>query len=90
MITIKENGLALYFYVSEKKNLYFYGIKDENAEAPIADEKVMENFPAVEIKTTGANTGRHLGKKSVCFLCPELPEYVSHKCVEDTIGKRYV
>lgn len=90
MITIKENGLALYFYVSEKKNLYFYGVKPENAEAPIADEKVMENFLAVEIKTTGANTGRHLGKKSVCFLCPELPEYVSHECVEDTIGKRYV
>ena len=90
MITIKENGLALYFEVNSKNNLFFYGIKDETEEAPIADEKEMDNFPAVEIRTTGANTSRHLGQKSIAFLCPELPEYISYECVSDKIGKRYI
>ena len=90
MITIKENGLALYFEVNSKNNLFFYGIKDETEEAPVADEKEMDNFPAVEIRTTGANTSRHLGQKSIAFLCPELPEYISYECVSDKIGKRYI
>ena len=90
MITIKENGLALYFTVNEKNNLYFYGIKDENAPAPVVNPKAMENFLPVEIRTTGSNTGRHLGQKSTCFLCPELPEYVSHEAVENKIGKLYI
>ncbi len=90
MIIIKENGLAAYFEIDEEKHLYFYGIKAENAPAPEFNEKTKTNFNATEIRITGANTGRHLGGKAIGFLCPELPEYVSHECVQESIGKRYV
>jgi len=90
MIIIKENGLALYFEVSEKNNLYFYGIKDESAPEPIIEDAAKANCTAVEIRTTGANTARHLGGKSVGFLCPELPEYLSHEAIDTKIGKQYV
>ena len=90
MIIIKENGLALYFEVSEDKQLYFYGAKDENAPFEVPDEKVKSNYTAIELRTTGADTGRHLGGKSIGYLCPELPKYVSHESVEDEIGTKYV
>ena len=90
MIIIKENGLAAYFEIDDDKHLYFYGIKDENEPAPISNEKARVNFTAVEIRITGANTGRHLGGKMVGLLCPELPKYLSHDCVENKLGKLYV
>ena len=90
MIIIKENGLALYFDVNEKNNLFFYGIKQQNAPEPAIEDAAKVNFTAVEIRTTGANTARHLGGKSIGFLCPEIPEYVSHESVENKIGKQYI
>ena len=90
MIIIKENGLALYFEVSEDKQLFFYGAKDENAAFEAPDEKVKSNYTAIELRTTGANTSRHLGGKAIGYLCPEFPKYVSHESVEDEIGTKYV
>ena len=90
MIIIKENGLALYFEVSEDKQLFFYGAKDENAPFEAPEEKVKSNYTAIELRTTGANTSRHLGGKAIGYLCPEFPKYVSHESVEDEIGTKYV
>ena len=41
MIVIKENGLALYFEVSENNHLHFYGITD--GEFPAVDESLKAN-----------------------------------------------
>ena len=90
MIIIKENGLAAYFEVTEKGNLYFYGIKDENAVAPIPDEKQKPNYEALEIKTTGAHTRKLRGGKSLGFSCPDIPIYESHGVEETPFGKQYV
>ena len=90
MIIIKENGLALYFEVSEKNNLYFYGIKNEEDAFEAPSDKTKELYTALEIRTTGANTGRHLGGKAIGFLCPELPEYISHEKTETAIGSLYI
>ena len=90
MIIIKENGLAAYFDVNSDGTLSFYGIKNENAPAPEINEKLSPNYTAVEIRTTGADTGRHLGGKAVGFLCPELPKYISHERAETEIGVDYV
>lgn len=90
MIIIKENGLALYFEVSEDKQLFFYGAKDENVAFEAPDENAKTNYTALEIRTTGANTGRHLGGKTIGFLCPELPKYVSHERLDDKIGTLYI
>ena len=89
MIIIKENGLAAYFEVTQDNQLFFYGIKDETQHFTEPDEKQKANYTALEIRTTGANTARHLGGKSIGFLCPELPKYVSHDCIDDKIGKLY-
>ena len=88
MIVIKENGLALYFEVSEDKHLYFYGITD--GEFPAVDESLKANYTAIEIRTTGSDTGWHLGTKAERLLCPELPQYISHESVETKIGKKYI
>ena len=87
MITIKENGLSLYFEVDGDGQLFFYGVKDETTPFTAPDENTKANYTALEIRTTGANTARHLGGKSIGFLCPELPKYLSHECVEDKLGK---
>ena len=90
MIIIKENGLALYFEVSENNHLYFYGIKNEEDAFEAPSDKTKELYTALEIRTTGANTGRHLGGKAIGFLCPELPEYISHEKTETAIGSLYI
>ena len=89
MIVIKENGLALYFEVDQDNQLFFYGAKDDTQPFTEPDEKQKSNYTALEIRTTGANTGRHLGGKSIGFLCPELPKYVSHEKKDDKIGTLY-
>ena len=88
MIVIKENGLALYFEVSENNHLHFYGITD--GEFPAVDESLKANYTAIEIRTTGSDTGWHLGTKAERLLCPELPQYISHESVETKIGKKYI
>ena len=88
MITIKENGLALYFDVNENNNLLFYGIT--NGELPNIDESLKDSYTALEIRTTGSDTGWHLGLKAERFMCPEIPEYISHEKLESAMGNIYV
>lgn len=90
MIIIKENGLAAYFEVNEKGNLRFYGIKNENAPAPVPEDGDKQYYDAFEIKTTGANTRFNHGGKCVGFLCPDLPVYISHDCEDTALGKQYI
>ena len=88
MITIKENGLTLHFDINENNNLLFYGITE--GEALNIDESLKNEYTALEIRTTGSDTGWHLGAKAEQFRCPELPEYVSHEATETEIGKQYI
>lgn len=89
MIMIRENGLAAYFEVNEKGNLNFYGIREETQDPPAPLEKEKSAYEPLEIKTTGATTRSERGGKALGFLCPDLPQYISHEDKEAPLGKQY-
>ena len=90
MITLKENRLAAYFDIDGEGHLLFYGVRDENAPAPVPNDGEKGDYIPVEIKTTGATTYKHRGGKSIGFQCPDRPVYVSHACEDTPLGKKYV
>ena len=89
MIIIRENGLAAYFEVLEKGYLKFYGIKEDDKEAPAPPEKEKGSYVPLAIKTSGATTYTGRGGKALGFLCPDRPVYLSHDCEDVPLGRQY-
>ena len=87
-ITIKENGLAAYFEVSDAGKLLLLGILDENAPAPEIADKEKNNYDAVEVATTGLSA-RYL-HKALNFGCTGTLVYKNHEGLTDVLGKHYI
>ena len=94
MIVINENGLSAYFEVNENGCLNFYGIQKCGEEFVAPNEKVKNSqsqvYVPVEIMTTGSSAKKLRGGKALGFACPELPQYVSHRCEETVLGNNYI